>query len=115
MSHKKNHPIQFKRKRKSKDQKFRVGVQDYTVITCSELSHEGTEVAGLCDAFEKKIYVNSSAKGCDKETLVHELVHATIYEYGIYQHCAWDSSLEEVVAEAMSKILARNFHLRLKT
>lgn len=115
MSRKKNKSIQFSRKKKIKDKLFRIGARDYTIITCDTLEHEGIDVAGLCDSLDKTIYINSSAGGEDKETLIHEMVHAAVYEYGLYQHCAWDSSLEEVVAEVMSKILFANFHLRPKT
>lgn len=115
MSHKKNHPVQFKRKKKVKDKILRIGAQDYTFITCDVLTNDGTDVAGLCDVGEKKIYVNTIAIGSDKETLVHEIVHAAIYEYGITQHDSWCTSLEEVVAEVMSKVLVANFRLAQKT
>lgn len=115
MSHKKNHPIHFRKKKGTKTKKLRIGAADYTFITCSELSHEGTSVAGLCDVVSKTIYVNADAHGSDQETLIHEMVHAAIYEYGVIQHEAWCSQLEEIVAEVMSKIVVANFHQRLKT
>ena len=114
MSRKKDNPIQYKKAPRIKNKTVRIGAADYLFITCTFLSIEGEEVAGLCDSIGKRVYVNQTSKVSDVETLIHEMAHAAFYEYGVIQHQAWCRHLEEVVAEVVSKIVAANFRLTLK-
>jgi len=46
------------------------------------------------------------------QTLLHEVVHATVSEYGLRHHEDWCAKVEEVVAEILSKVLVANFQIR---
>jgi Zn-dependent peptidase ImmA (M78 family) len=114
MPHQKDTQIYFERKPKTKKRRVRVGASDYSVIICSKLEFEQQAVEGVCDRINKVIYVNALSPKDDMETLLHEMVHGAMFEYGIIQHDNWCPQLEEVVVEVVSKLIAANFSMRLR-
>ena len=64
--------------------KFRVGSVDYTIKEVDGLHDGGQELLGWVTYHDNLIRLDSSASEIRKQnTLVHELVHAMLYEAGI--------------------------------
>jgi len=79
----------------------------YKVKLVNGLKYKGEEVLGLHDHENRTISVCSSAKGrLRRQTFVHELFHAYIYECNIRE--GLDSQLEEVIVDLLSAALEEN-------
>ncbi len=60
----------------------RVGNYDYTIHYVGELyNDEGDRLLGMCNLKEKKIYIKIPDQEVES-TLVHEFIHAMVYENG---------------------------------
>lgn len=91
----------------------RISRADYEVLYCKHVEYRGQHVAGLCDIEAKKIYIDTSTEDTT-ETLLHEILHAEVYEGGIRQYPSWSQDLEEVLVEVFSRSIASLFTLRRK-
>ena len=70
-----------------------------------------TDYAGTCDISKKKIDVSLDY---DVEaTLLHELIHAVIYESALNQ-CNISSDAKEIICEQVSRVIVDNFKLSIK-
>lgn len=65
---------------------------------------------GNCDPKQKKVNLAKSAR--DRETLIHELVHAIFFEGGLCQGIS--EEMTEVVCQQVSQVINKNFSLRFK-
>lgn len=92
---------------------IRISRADYEVLYCKHVEYQGHHVAGLCDIEAKKIYIDTSTED-PTETLLHEILHAEVYEGGIRQYPSWSQDLEEVLVEVFSRSIASLFTLRRK-
>lgn len=51
----------------------------------SLIRNDGTLTVGMCDNVLRTIYINENLSGSFlKKVLCHELVHASMYSYGVY-------------------------------
>jgi hypothetical protein len=91
--------------------KVRVGRFDWRIIFCQSLVFNGNEVLGLCVPGSRTIYVSVYDNIDTQETLIHELIHAEVYEAGLRQMPAWSSNIEELVSEAAARVLF-NYDIR---
>lgn len=92
--------------------RFTAGPYKWRIVWCYDIEHNGNRCYGICYPKEKTIYIDISEDGVE-DTLIHEMFHAECYEVGLYTMPSWNADLEELAAEAASR-LARNFDLRRK-
>lgn len=88
--------------------KFRVMFHDWKCVYCTELKcDDGEAVEGLCVYNERKIYVDVA---CDNlgATIIHELAHAILWEFGI----ELEDKLEESFVKAIENLVAVNFKIK---
>lgn len=91
---------------------FQSGAFKWTIVWCKAIESNGEKCCGLCVPKERKIYIDINQDDVE-DTLIHEMFHAECYEVGLYTMPSWNSDLEELAAEAASR-LCRNFDLRRK-
>ena len=86
--------------------KFRVGSVDYTVKEVDGLHDGGQELLGWVTYHDNLIRLDSNASAIRKQnTLVHELVHAMLYEAGIEDQ---DEDLVTRLAHVLHGVLRDN-------
>jgi hypothetical protein len=81
-----------------------IGRKRYKITWCDSIGIDGQNIAGLCDSTTKKIFVLDSEDV--KETLIHEVLHAEIYEAGMRQMPSWSIDLEELVCECAARAIS---------
>jgi len=93
---------------------IRVGRRDYQIIFCEVILDEnGEQIAGLCDPNDHVLYVDVRREV--EATLVHEIVHAEMFEAGFQQRPDWDRGVEEQICEVISQGLSHAFTFRKRT
>ena len=94
--------------------KIRVSRSDYEIIICDHLFYHGRECEGLCDSTNKIIYVTLDEKDLENmdATFVHEFLHAAMSESTVTLLMNWDSTMEEVMVESLSRDLLAGFELK---
>ena len=65
---------------------------------------------GDCCPDSHEIRLNKSIR--DRETLLHEIGHAILFEGGLYT--ALDEKLREVIVQQFGQVIAKNFYIRFK-
>lgn len=80
----------------------------YSVHEKSELVPENDD--GECCPHDHELRLRKTAR--DKESLLHELGHAILFEGGLY--CGLDEKLREVIVQQFAQVINKNFHLRFK-
>lgn len=91
---------------------IRINRADYKLFWVKEIMLEGQQLSGLCNIQDKVIYIDVTHEL--EETLAHEICHAEFHEAGLKQHDKWDTGLEEIIAETISRGLIGNFKIRRK-
>ena len=103
--------LQYKIVKGKTSRPLRVGCADYKIVYCKDLMLGEHACHGVCDPEARVIYLDVDGKQV-MQTLLHEIVHAAVSEFGIRQHEDWCVKLEELIAETVSRVLVANFHLR---
>jgi hypothetical protein len=67
---------------------------------------------GMVNTDEKWIVVNTKSRIGGKHILLHEIIHALIFELGLSQLISED--LDEILAENISNELQKIFYMRFK-
>lgn len=84
--------------------KFTIIDKKWSITSLSKKSYEkkhGDDSRAITIIEDRKI--DLSPIGCDKETIIHELVHAYWYEICAHSADLEDDQAEEIFAELMSK------------
>lgn len=104
--------VEVKKFNKKYGGSVRINRADWKIQYVNDLVVDGVKLAGLCFPHNKIIYVDVNIEL--EETLLHEIFHAEVHEAGLKQHSKWDSDLEEIIAELVSRGLANMFKIRRK-
>lgn len=97
------------KKKQRKDFTVDVYGQEWDIKFKTPVIEEGVRAYGLCDPFDKTIYIDSTL---DDEytslTLLHELFHAYFRRMGMI-NSGVSHEVEEIIAEQFSQLLTENF------
>jgi hypothetical protein len=88
---------------------LRISRWKFSIIYCDTLFQNGSELRGLHDPINFRIYVID-----DKDivsTLIHEIIHAVMDGMGMGQAASWSQDLEEMICETISQDIAANYSL----
>jgi Zn-dependent peptidase ImmA (M78 family) len=91
--------------------KLRIGSTDWTVKTVTDLQDEdGTSVHGLTLCDEREIHISSELSDSEANlTLLHEVLHAALFETG-HNEMLESESAEEGMVRALSHVLCPLIH-----
>lgn len=81
----------------------------WKLFTAKKLMLDDTEVLGYCDFKEREIHVVKDSEY--EATLIHEIIHAVLYEIGLTQ--GLDPNIEEILCDSISRQIYRTFKLKL--
>ena len=87
---------------KERSTNIKIGSKEYEIIYQHPVEVDGEETWGLCDYAQCKILIDTEI--CEQmqfNSLIHELVHAVLYEMGNKLHT------NEPFTEALSNMLAQ--------
>ena len=79
---------------------------NYKVIEKYDLLNDD----GECCSIAHEIRLKKTMR--DKETLIHELGHAILFEAGLY--CAINEELREVIVQQFAQVITKNFKISFK-
>lgn len=92
---------------------IRINRKDYELIYCTGLETDGKDAAGLCCPEDKQIYIQVNAAPVE-ETLIHEIMHAELWEAGFRQRSDWDEDVEEQIVETAARSISHLYRLTLR-
>lgn len=81
---------------------------EYTIIEYSELIPD--DCLGLCFPETKEIHLHKSIR--DRDTMIHEIVHAIFFEGGLCQGISRE--MTEVVCQQVAQVIHKNFRISFR-
>lgn len=73
------------------------------VLNREQYNKKKTRSGSVAITYVHKRRIDLSPEGCDKETIIHELVHAYLYEMCVHSADLDADAIEEFFAELMAK------------
>jgi len=98
---------------------YQANRKQYRLIYVEELVVSERSLCGCCNDESLEIYLNvfgSHILGSEdfEGTMIHEFVHAEIYQGGYRQLPWWTNEIEEITCEMFSRGIAHNFNLKFR-
>lgn len=88
--------------------KLTIGHMDYSVLTMADSDDERANAFGWCSSEDRKIRIDADQPPLRQlETLLHEVLHAALFEYGL-RHMPEEERIVLALGGALAGIIRNN-------